>query len=237
MRVCGFIGEQPKDFPWEYGITPKAHDEFIKQLKEAIEEAVELNEITTFCCGLIHSADLDFAECVLYQKEHKYPTIKLICVVDKENLHKHWNKQDAERYKSILERADEQKPFSDISFIETSEQLIAAWNGKKSGPMWDILYYAMQERKLIRFIRLNDIKTDTDTPDGKLKRELKEANEALERSSFVRIGYTFLIKELIKHHPNPRSAFKLFITNKPVFKREILRLAELYELDLSEDFN
>ena len=170
MKICGFIGEQPKYFPWKYGNNPKAHNEYVKQLREAIEEAVELNEITTFCCGLVHSADLDFAESVLYQKENKYTQIKLICVVDKENPCKDWNKQDAKRYQSILKSADGQKLFSDISFIETSEQLIAAWNGEESGPTWDIKYYAMQERKLIRFIRLNDIMIDTDTPNGKLKR-------------------------------------------------------------------
>ena len=235
MQICSFIGERPKDFPWEYGNNPKAHVEFIKQLNEAIEEAVELNEITTFCCGLIHSADLDFAECVLYQKEHKYPTIKLICVVDKENPCKDWNKQDAERYQSILKRADEQKPFSDISFIETSEQLIAAWNGKKSGPMWDLLYYSMQERKLIRFIRLNDIKTDTDTPDGKLKRELKEANQSLEKGMLTRLGYTFLIEELIKQHPNAKVAFNNAIKDHPSFKQIITDLADLLELNLSND--
>ena len=235
MQICSFIGEQSKDFPWEYGNNPKAHVEFIKQLKEAIEEAVEINEIATFCCGLVHSADLDFAESVLYQKENKYPQIKLICVVDKENPCKDWNQQDAERYKSILERADEQKPFSDMSFIETSEQLIAAWNGKESGPMWDILYCAMQERKLIRFIRLNDIKTDTDTPDGKLKRELKEANQSLEKGMFTRLGYTFLIEELIKQHPNPKTAFNKTIKIHSAFKQAITDLADLLELDLSED--
>ena len=235
MQICSFIGEQSKDFPWEYGNKPKAHVEFIKQLKEAIEEAVELNEITTFCCGLIHSADLDFAESVLYQKENKYSTIKLICVVDEENPCKDWNKQDAERYQSILKRTDEQKSFSDISFIETSEQLIAAWNGKEFGPTWDILYYAMQERKLIRFIRLNDIKTDTDTPDGKLKRELKEANQSLEKGMFTRLGYTFLIEELIKQHPNPKTAFNKTIKIHSAFKQAITDLADLLELDLSED--
>ena len=231
MRVCGFIGEQPKDFPWEYGNDSKAHGEFIKQLKEAIEEAVELNEVATFCCGLVHSADLDFAESVLYLKENKYPTIKLICVVDKENLHKHWNKQDAEHYKFILERADEQKPFSDISFIETSEQLIAAWNGEEFGPMWDILYYAMQERKLMRFIRLNDIKADTDEPNGKLKRELKEATQSLEKGMFTRLGYTFFIEELIKQHPDAKAAFNKTIKKYPAFKQAITALADLLELD------
>ena len=231
MSICSFISEYPENYPWEYGNNTKAHGEFIKQLREAIEEAVELNEITTFCCGLVHSADLDFAESVFYQKENKYPHIKLICVVDKENPRQDWNKQDAERYQSILKRADEQKPFSDISFIETSEQLIAAWNGEEFGPMWDILYYAMQERKLIRFIRLNEIKTDTDEPDGKLKRELKEANQSLEKGMFTRLGYTFLIEELIKQHPNPKTAFNKTIKKHPAFKQAITDLADLLELN------
>ena len=54
---------------------------------------------------------------------------------------------------------------------------------------------------------------------------------------FTQIAYTLLIQELIKEHPNPKSAFNLFITNNPAFKREILRLAEIYELDLNEDIN
>ena len=54
---------------------------------------------------------------------------------------------------------------------------------------------------------------------------------------FTQIAYTLLIQELIKEHPNPKSTFNLFITNNPAFKREILRLAEIYELDLNEDIN
>lgn len=235
MSICSFLGERPKDFPWKYGNNPKAHTELIRQLKEAIEETVEFDEITTFCCGLAHGADWDFAEAVLYLKENKYPQIKLICVVDKEYPRKDWSNQDAERYQAILERADEKRQFGDISPIAESEQIVAAWNGNEFGTLWNTLCCAMQNSIPIRFVRLNDIKTDTDEPDGRLKRQLHEAEETSKRSVFARIAYTLVITELIKQHPDAKGAFKTAIKNNPAFKQEIAKLAQSLEVDLSEN--
>lgn len=234
MLSCFFISNQPKEFPWEYGKNPKAHEEYTKQLIDAISVAVKLNEITTFCCGLAHSVDLDFAEAVLYQKENKYPNIRLICLVDNGQASDHWNEQDAERYKTILSKADEKQPLPDVPPIENAEQVIAVWNGQESGAMWNVLHYTML-RKSIYFIRLNDIKEDTDEPNGRLKRELREAEEASKKSIFTIIGYTILIKELIAGHPDPKSAFKTAIKNNSAFAKEIARLADTIGLDLTTE--
>ena len=233
MRYCFFISNQPKEFPWEYGKNLKAHEEYTKQLNEAIAVAVEMDEITTFCCGLTHSVDLDFAEAVLHQKS-KHPNIKLICIVDSEQASDHWNEQDAERCKSILSKADEKQPLSDVPPIDNAEQVIVVWNGQESGAMWDVLYYTMQQSKSVYFIRLNDIKEDTDEPNGKLKRELREAEEASKRSVFTRIADMLLIRELIAGHPNPKSAFKTAIEKNPAFAKEIAHLAEIMELDIKK---
>ena len=69
----------------------------------------------------------------------------------------------------------------------------------------------------------------------KLERELYEANQALEKGMLTRLGYTFLIEELIKQHPNPKASFNDTIKNHPSFKREITELADLLELDLGID--
>ena len=241
MQKCSFISHQPKDFPWKYGNNPKAHSEYIKELRRAIAVAVNFDEIDTFYCGLEHSADLDFAEAVLYQKKKKYYNIKLVCVVHNQNQCEGWNRQDIDRYNAILEKADDKKIVPDISLntylIDNAVRLIFVWNEKQSGAIWESIVYAIEQNRLTYFIRLNDIKADTDEPNGRLKRQLKEAEQASTQSLFTQIAYTLLIQELIKEHPNPKSVFKLFITNNPAFKREILRLTELYELDLSEDFN
>ena len=66
----------------------------------------------------------------------------------------------------------------------------------------------------------------------KLEKELNEANQSLQRGMFVRLGYTFLIKELIKQHPNPEAVFNNIIKDYPQFKPYIIDLADLLELDL-----
>ena len=232
MQICSFIGEQPRDFPWEYSKNKKAHSEYIKQLREAIAHTVELDGITTFMCGLTHNADLDFAEAVLYQKENKYPNIKLICVVDAESLHNNWDELNANRYQAILKKADEQQPYTDVSFIDSSDQVIVVWNEKPSGTVTNLVHYAIEQGKFTYFIRLNDIKMDTDEPNGKLKRELKEHEEAAQRSLFTRIAYTLLIQEFIKTHPNPKEVFKETIKNNAYFERYLTLLAHTLELDL-----
>lgn len=235
MQICSFISNQPCEFPWEYGNNPKAHNEYIKQLKQAIATTVEMDEVTTFCCCMLHSVDLDFAEAVLYQRENKYPNIRLICVVENKHPNEHWNERDAKRYESILSKADEKQSSSPIQILKTSSQFITVWNEQKTGATWDSLCYAMQQSKSVYFIRLNDIKEDTDEPNGKLKRELREAEEASKRSMFTRLAYTLLIKELIAGHPDPKSAFKTAIKNNPAFKNEISRLANTMELDALVD--
>ena len=71
--------------------------------------------------------------------------------------------------------------------------------------------------------------------NGKRKREIDETNQALERGAFTRLGYTFLIEELIKQHPDARGAFNNAIKDHPSFKQIITDLADLLELNLSED--
>ena len=232
MPLCSFVSEQPKDFVWEYGKNIAAHTEFIKQLQEAIEQAVELNGITEFYSGMSHGADLDFAEAVLAVKENKYPTIRLICAVNNDDLFIGWSKQDIERYNAILEKADKQKALPDIKVLDNSDQLIAAWNGQESGILWSELYYAMQNRKLIYFVRLNEIKQDTDEPNGRLKRELQEAKQSSEKGFFTRLAYMTLIQALIKEHPNTKATFKAVIEKNPAFAKDIVRLAETLEIDI-----
>lgn len=233
MSICSFISNLPKEFPWEYGNEPILHAEYIKRIKEAISAAAEGDEIDAFCCGMSNDADLDFAESVLCLK-NKYPKIKLICVVDSAEQNKDLNKQEIERYNAITEKADERRLLSDFAFIDKSEQLIAAWNGQESGPMWDILCLAIQ-REPIHFIRLNDIKEDAAEPNGRLKRELREAEESVKKGVFTIITYTMLIKELIAGHPDPIAAFKNAIKTYPAFVQEITNLADILELNIDEN--
>ena len=232
MSICGFISNPPEEFPWEYGIESAPHAEFIKQIEEAIGVAVEWDEIDTFCCEMSDKADWDFAEVVLSLKENKYPKIKLICVVDsepKQNL----SEQEIERYNTILQKADKKSRLIHFSILDKCKQFIAAWNGQKSGQTWEKLYFATQ--KSVYFVRLKDIKADTDEPNGILKRELRDARESSKRCVFAKIAYTFLIEELIAKHPDPVATFKATIKKHPYFKRDITDLAETLKLNLDVD--
>lgn len=233
MPICSFISNPPKEYPWQYGKESAPHAELKKQIREAIKMMVECNEIYTFCCQMSDAPDLDFAEIVLSLKKTKYPKIKLICVVDNEP-HNDRTEQEIARYNKILEKADKKRSLTDFSIIDRSEQIIAAWDEQKSGPTWEKLNFAMQKMS-VYFIRLKDIKTDTDEPNGKLKRELREANESSKRSLFTTLAYTFLIEELIAKHPDPVATFKATIKKYPCFKRDITYLAWTVQLNLDVD--
>ena len=68
-----------------------------------------------------------------------------------------------------------------------------------------------------------------------LQRELNRANEALDRGMITRLGYEFLIEELIKGHPNPKATFNDIIKTYPLFKELITDLADLLKFDLCID--
>lgn len=231
MKICSFICQQPKQFPWKYGRNHKAHTEYLAELRQAVTRTVELNEITIFYCAMEHGSDLDFAEAVLYQKENNYHEIQLVCIVNSENQFKDWDKQDILRYNSILKRASVQYSFSPISLIDNSEQIIAVWNESETGEIWNNIKYVVERKKLVYYIRLNDIKADVDQPRGKLN----ASKQTLNKSLFTRIGYIILIEELIKQHPNPKAALQTAIQNNPAFENEITRLANILAIDLGID--
>ena len=241
MKICSFISQQPKDFPWEYYYNSKAHVKYIKELREAVEVAVDMDEIDTFYCGIEHSADLDFAEAVLYQKKKKYHDIKLVCVVHNQNQSVAWQQKDIARCNLIIKKANEQQLISDTQIdeylIDNAVQVIFVWDEKRSGELWNQIQYAIEQGKFTYFIRPNDIKADTDEPNGKLKRQLKEAEQSSKQSFFTQFAYTLLIQELIKEHPNPKLVFDTFIKNHPAFARQIKILADMVEINGSENFN
>ena len=68
-----------------------------------------------------------------------------------------------------------------------------------------------------------------------LEKELEKIDDSFIRGMLVRLGYEFLIEELIKKHPNPKVAFNDTIKKHPSFKIQITDLADTLELDLGAD--
>ena len=163
MEVCSCISQHTKDFPWEYGKNNKEHAEYIKKLRQAVAIAVEYDGFATFYCGLTNSSDLDFAEAVIYQKQ--YYDIKLVCVVSKQNQCQGWNQKDIERYKSILIEADSHRTVAKPIYkylIDRAKQIIFVWNEALLSDVSIYINYTIQKKKFTYFVRLNDIKANTD---------------------------------------------------------------------------
>ena len=233
MSICSFIGLQPKDFPWNYG-NSKAHVEYMKTLRQAIAVAVERDGIDEFVCGLINSADLDFAETVISFKKKKYSEIRLVCIVDSQNQRPNWNRQNHLRYDTILKEADGQQNVLTAQvyqyLVDNAEQIIFAWD-EQPNYISRYVQYAIQKDKFTYFIRLNDIKDDVYDPNEKAKREAKEREDAAIRNTFARIAAIILLQELINTHPDPKNAVDTAINNNPTFRQDMLRLVDNLEID------
>lgn len=248
MEICCFAGHRPQDFPWEYGSNHPAHALYINELRRAVSVAVDFDDITTFYCGMEHGADLDFAEAVLYERDTKYPHIQLVCILPCPNCGVGWNKEDVDRYNAILEKSNgieilSDKPSKDYAatlrsfLIEHSGRIIAFWDGKYSGEMWEIIRYAIEQGNYTWFIRSNEIKEDAEDVDGSLAvaRKLREAEEAEKRSFWYRISSGFIVQELIKQHPNPKGAFQAVLDEHPYLALHISNIASIAEIELDED--
>ncbi len=165
-KTCCCTGHRPKGFPFEYGKDIKRHKEYLHALEEKIKLVFTGYGVTSFISGMALGADLDFAEIVLKLRD-KYP-ITLECAIPDANQTLKWNDKDKQRYTALLERADEKNYVSGRSvadsmlkrnryMVDTSEIVIAIFNGIEKGGTWYTINYAKKQNKRIEIIDLNKV--------------------------------------------------------------------------------
>ncbi|NLF28632.1 MAG: DUF1273 domain-containing protein [Clostridiales bacterium] len=159
IRTMAFAGHRPESLPFgenelsASGIMLKA-----KLLTEIMDRVSE--GCNTFYCGAARGSDIIFAEQLLLLKATEYPSIKLICVLPHEDQAKRWTENWRERYFRMLERADETVLMSarytkdcyrigNRYMIDSSDALLAVYNGSHTGGTAAAIQYARRKNKEI----------------------------------------------------------------------------------------
>ncbi len=104
-RSCCFSGHRPDKLTFGFD---ESHPECVavKQgLYECMGELIEQG-YTAFYDGMAQGCDIFFAEAVLMHKR-EHPDIRLVSVVPYAGQEKRWSTEYQQRYRDILEKADE----------------------------------------------------------------------------------------------------------------------------------
>ena len=168
MNICCCTGHRPKGFPWQYGADIEKQKSYLERLSAVIGAAVIHDHIDEFFTGMAMGADMDFAEAVLDLRDKKFPHIRLTCIIPCPNQCYRWDKENIDRYQTILDRSNSSKILSprytpdcllarNRYMVDHAAKVIAIWNGSERGGTWYTISYARGKGKPIDFIMLNSI--------------------------------------------------------------------------------
>ena len=139
---CAFTGHRPERLS-----LPES--EVISWLEEQIKKAVD-EGYTTFITGMAKGVDIWATEEVLKLKENGTP-VKLIAASAFKNMEDRWERDWQERYRNILEKADEVHYVSAVPgrqaffkrnnwMVDRASKLIAVYTGAPGGTARTIEY-------------------------------------------------------------------------------------------------
>lgn len=126
-------------------------------LENAIRQAVS-DGFTVFLSGMARGVDIIAAEIVLKMKK-EYPFLKLVAASPYQGFEEKWASGWKNRYRSVLERADEIHFVSEwkgketfqirnIWMVDRSQLVIAIYNGEAGGTR-NTIWYAMMKGVLV----------------------------------------------------------------------------------------
>ena len=156
--IC-FTGHRPQSLP--FGSNEK--DPRCVRLKEIIKTEV-IHQITEnnavhFISGMAIGTDVICADIVLELKK-EYPHITLECALPCENQSLKWRETDRDRYYSIIEHCDKETLLQmqytpdcmqkrNVYMADSSDTIIAVWNGKPSGTGNTVKYAQSRGKEVI----------------------------------------------------------------------------------------
>lgn len=157
-RSCAFTGHRPHKLPWGYNETDERCVAVKRALKGQIEALVSACGITDFYSGMADGADVWAAQAVLELKP-AYP-VRLHCILPHPGQADRWNRAEQERYKIILDRADEVVTLADRYYSSCMQErnrylidhagiLLAVYDGSPGGTAMTVDYARYMGRKVI----------------------------------------------------------------------------------------
>ncbi len=166
FTVC-FTGHRPNSLPCGYNEEHPACIKIKTQIRRIIVGLIERKNVSHFIAGAALGVDIWAMEIVLELKE-KYPVITLEAAVPCRSQADRWNAKSKERYKCLLSLCDKvtvvQENYTpdcmmkrNEYMVNSSDYVVAVWNGKPSGT-GNTIKYAAQQGKPVYCISSVDFK-------------------------------------------------------------------------------
>ena len=167
--ICCVTGHRPNGFPFFRREDDVVYSAYKNMLNEEINKLINEGYLH-FITGMADGADIDFANVVLsYRNEMPWICIEAAMpypylIKNKENL-------NGDHKAKILSECDSihiVSPYYHKGFmqkrnqymVDKSDLILAIWNGEKKGGTWNTIKYAQGIGKRIRYIMLDNIKSD-----------------------------------------------------------------------------
>ena len=161
MRIC-VTGHRPGKL-YGYDLSDSRWERLKKVLKKILIE----KECTEAITGMALGVDTIFALAVLELKNEGY-NIKLHCAIPCRNQDARWAKKDQKLYNNILKRADSVRIVSNTDYnlsvmqkrneymVNSSDGVIAVWDGSKSGTA-NCVRYAKEKERFVIYVDPNNM--------------------------------------------------------------------------------
>ncbi len=165
--VCCVTGHRPKGFPFPYGNDGPMFHVYKKALLCEIRKIV-LMGYTKFISGMADGADLDFAEYILYLKNHEEFDINLEAALPYPVKPTKRPTDYSDRRDDILLDCDTVYAVSPAYhkgcmqkrnryMVDKADIVLAVWNGEQKGGTWDTIKYARSQNKQIHYLMLTEM--------------------------------------------------------------------------------
>ena len=168
--ICCVTGHRPKKFPFQRNDYSPEYNEYQVRLYTELDFLVK-EGYTNFISGMAEGADMDFSEAVIEeQKDYKYEGYNITleaalpCPIklpknpsnlyyERDYLLKACNNitiVSPTYHKGCMQKRNRY-------MVDSSDMVLAIWNGERSGGTYDTIKYAQKKGKPIRYIMLNKI--------------------------------------------------------------------------------
>ena len=170
MKTCCITGHRPNKFPFAYE-DETSHERmlYIDVLYTKVEELMRRG-YTHFITGMARGADLDFACAVIFHKNETFEDIldiSLEAAIPYPEQTRDWCGHDLEQYDYVLSECDKKTVVSpsyhdgceqrrNVYMVNSSDLVLAVWNGEEKGGTWNTIRYAAHRAKPIEYIMLAD---------------------------------------------------------------------------------
>lgn len=160
IERCAFTGHRPRSFPFGYDESSPEFESLMMKIKNCIIQVCN-SGCRTFYCGMAEGVDLWCGELILEMKDRFEPPLKICAVVPFLAQPKGMTQKNQERYRRIMDQADERFLVSqrytkscyrkrNCFLVDSCDAVIAVWDEKNfiSGTAQTVRY-ANQKRKKV----------------------------------------------------------------------------------------